>query len=108
MFATKCDVKFEGQRTGTTHAIGERCRTSHKHNDVVDRLCVRYVEEKLCLSHLLYVRLHLQVKKASIFSCLGRANAILSEEPPACSDITNDQLGISGETGHGGTNLYIY
>ncbi len=25
-----------------------------------------------------------------------------------CSDITNDQLGISDETGHGGTNLYIY
>ncbi len=25
-----------------------------------------------------------------------------------CSDITNDQLGISGETGHGGANLYIY
>ncbi len=25
-----------------------------------------------------------------------------------CSDITNDQLGISGETGHGGSNLYIY
>ncbi len=25
-----------------------------------------------------------------------------------CSDITNDQLGISGETGHGGVNLYIY
>ncbi len=25
-----------------------------------------------------------------------------------CSDITNDQLGISGETGHGGANLCIY
>ncbi len=25
-----------------------------------------------------------------------------------CSDITNDQLGISGETGHGGVNLCIY
>ena len=25
-----------------------------------------------------------------------------------CSDITNDQLGISDETGHGGANLYIY
>ncbi len=26
----------------------------------------------------------------------------------ACSDITNDQLGISGETGHGGANLRVY
>ncbi len=26
----------------------------------------------------------------------------------SCSDITNDQLGISGETGHGGANLCIY
>ncbi len=25
-----------------------------------------------------------------------------------CSDITNDQLGISGETGHGGANLRVY
>ena len=25
-----------------------------------------------------------------------------------CSDITNDQLGISGETGHGGANLCVY
>ena len=25
-----------------------------------------------------------------------------------CSDITNDQLGISGETGHGGVNLRVY
>ncbi len=26
---------------------------------------------------------------------------------PHCSDITNDQLGISGETGHGGANLCL-
>ncbi len=25
-----------------------------------------------------------------------------------CSDITNTRLGISGETGHGGTNLCVY
>ncbi len=25
-----------------------------------------------------------------------------------CSDITNDQLGISSETGHGGANLRVY
>ncbi len=25
-----------------------------------------------------------------------------------CRDITNDQLGISGETGHGGANLCVY
>ncbi len=25
-----------------------------------------------------------------------------------CSDITNTRVGISGETGHGGTNLHVY
>ncbi len=29
-------------------------------------------------------------------------------DPPVCSDITNDQLGISGETGHSGANLCVY
>ncbi len=29
-------------------------------------------------------------------------------DPFVCSDITNDQLGISGETGHGGANICVY
>ncbi len=32
----------------------------------------------------------------------------VNESRMLCSDITNDQLGISGETGHSGTNLCIY
>ncbi len=45
-------------------------------------------------------------------SGLTRAPTTAHENGPRtkkpCSDITNDQLGISGETGHGGANLCVY
>ncbi len=39
--------------------------------------------------------------------CAARSGLDLTGEL-SCSDITNDKLGISGETGHGGVNLCVY
>ncbi len=49
----------------------------------------------------------------SVVCCV--VSLFVRTEPPEiktdathCSDITNDQLGISGETGHSGANLCVY
>ena len=49
-----------------------------------------------------YSTSHVSVDSDSLFQ------ATTNLAPAQCSDITNDQLGISGETGHGGANLCVY